>query len=39
MYHMQRKMVMVTGRRRYWGCAVGINEKLMVVWIRWRWRG
>jgi hypothetical protein len=27
------------GRRRYWGCGVGINEKLIMVWIRWHWRG
>jgi hypothetical protein len=32
-------MMMVNGRRRYWGCGVGMNEKLMMVSIRWPWTG
>jgi hypothetical protein len=31
--------MMVNERRRYWGCGVGMNEKLMMVLIRWHQRG
>jgi hypothetical protein len=30
---------MIVNGRRYRECGVGMNDKLMMVTIRWHWRG